>query len=362
MAGAEGAGGALAVDIELALAAVDDMGLLLAGVVGDIVKQAQVRPQHIPEHLACQVGDDLAIGQGAVDAGAHGAEVGAAQVGVEGGAGQLPVRQVDAVLAGGQGHALEVVGADLVPQAAGAAVDAHHHRPLLQAVGGGDGRVVDGLHLLDLQVVVAGAQGAHLVTLAALGLVGDLLGIGPGHAPLLLDAAQVLWPAVATTHRPARPAGEHGVHLPVVEADGAGAAQAHRDAVVEGVGQFLLHRQDGGPVQAGMQGAHPAGDVEADPTAGNHPALVGVEGRHPADGEAIAPVGVGHGIGGLDDARQAGDVDHLLVHLVVHVADQGFVAEEDAGDAHGALGLDAPLGVGELGQGLGVHGDFSTSG
>ena len=71
------------------------------------------------------------------------------------------------------------------------------------------------------------------------------------------------------------------------------------------VRQRLLDRLDVVARQAGVQAAHAAGDVEADAARGHDAALVRVEGRHAADGEAVAPVRIGHGVGRADDARAA---------------------------------------------------------
>ena len=53
-------------------------------------------------------------------------------------------------------------------------------------------------------------------------------------------------------------------------------------------------------------------------------------------------MGVGHGIGCLDDAGQSGHVDDLLVDLGVHGAHQVGICIEDTGHAHGARRLQAP--------------------
>jgi hypothetical protein len=105
-----------------------------------------------------------------------------------------------------------------------------------------------------------------------------------------------------------------------------------------------------------VQGAHAAGDVEAHAARGDDAAALGVEGRHTADGEAVAPVGVGHGIGGLHDAGQGGHVGDLLVDLLVHIAHQGLAGIDDGRHVHVALGLDAPGEVVYALELLQVHG------
>ena len=53
------------------------------------------------------------------------------------------------------------------------------------------------------------------------------------------------------------------------------------------------------------------------PRPARRPAGGDVGGRHPADREAVAPVDVGHGVGGADDPGQGGHVRHLLHRLVL---------------------------------------------
>ena len=65
---------------------------------------------------------------------------------------------------------------------------------------------------------------------------------------------------------------------------------------------------------------------------------------------------VGHCVGGFDDAGKRGDVGRLFADLVVHVADQGLIGEDDGRDAHRPGGLDAPRRGVDLRQTIGVHG------
>ena len=116
--------------------------------------------------------------------------------------------------------------------------------------------------------------------------------------------------------------------------------------MVEDVSERFLYRQDVVLHQPGVQAAHTAGNIEADAAGRDHAALVGVEGRHAADGKAITPVRIGHGVTGLDDAGQGRDVDGLFVDLVVHGADERFIGVDDRRHAHGAVGFDLPFVIG----------------
>ena len=109
-------------------------------------------------------------------------------------------------------------------------------------------------------------------------------------------------------------------------------------------------------LQAGEQGAHAAGDIEAHAAGGDHAALIGVEGGDPADRKAVSPVGIGHGIGCLDDPRQGSDVGDLFEHLVIHGANQLRAGVDDARNPHGAALIIAPLEFRYPGQLRRVHG------
>jgi len=240
------------------------VALLLAGVVGDVVEQPQIRlRQQISEHIPGEMGEDLAVGEGAVDGRAHGAQVAPTHRGIEGCTGQLPVRQTDSMVGGREGHGLQKLAADLVPQTAGAAVDAHQQIPLCQPESGGNGRCIELGDPLQLQVVVAGAQGPHLVHLPLLGPLRDRGGIGTAHPSPLLDTDQVRLQAIALLHRPEGTAAQHVVHLPGAQVDTSTAPHPRRDGAGERVRQPPLQWHDTLCLEAGMQGAHATGDVEA---------------------------------------------------------------------------------------------------
>ena len=346
MARPEGPGRPLPVDVELAGVAGHDVRFQLAGVVRYVVDEVEAAAgHHVGEHLAGEVGDHLAVGQRTIDRRAHGAEIALPQRRFDRRAGEFAIRQVDAVLGRGNRHLAQEFGADLVAEATRTAVDAHHHFAAAQAEAFGNLLVVDLDDLLQFQVVIARAERADLVALPALGMLGNLLRFGAGHAAVLLDAFQIGLAAVAAVDRPARPATQHGIHFRSIESDAPGAADARRHVREQTIGEALLERLDLGDGEPRVQRAHAAGDVESDATGRHDTTLLGVERRDPTDGKAVAPVRVRHGVGRLDDARQAGDVADLLAHLVVHLADQPFVGKDDRRHAHPAAGLDAPFAV-----------------
>ncbi len=117
MAGPEGAGRALAVDVDLLFTAVNGVGFQLAGIMGNVVEQIEPGFRKImSENTACQVRDDLPVCQRAVDRGTHGAEIALTDGRVQGRAGQFAIRQVNAIASGRHHHLFQELGSDLVAE------------------------------------------------------------------------------------------------------------------------------------------------------------------------------------------------------------------------------------------------------
>ena len=68
--------------------------------------------------------------------------------------------------------------------------------------------------------------------------------------------------------------------------------------------------------QVGAKQSDATVDVEADAAGRDDAVAISVGGGDSTDGEAVAPVDVGHGHGAADDARQESHVGHLLDRLV----------------------------------------------
>ncbi len=215
---------------------------------------------------------------------------------------------------------------------------ADEHVVFLDAVAVRDVFIEDLRHALHFQIVIARTQRPHLVLLALAGMLRNLGGISAGHSTPLLHALQVGLVAIALRHRPLRAPGEHLVHLAGVQVDMARAPEAGGDGMIQGRRQGFPPSLEIMGLESRIQGSHPTGDVETHSARRDDTALRLIEGRHAADGKTVAPVGVGHGIGGLDDARQGGHVHGLFRHLIVQAAYKIFVAIEDGRDAHPAPG------------------------
>src|SRR5581483_2832140 len=335
----EAARGALAVDVHLAALAVHDVLLQLGDVVAHVVEDVHahalgVAAEHLAERLARPVGDELAVGPCEVGRRAHGAPVVLRLAARDGRGGQLAVHQVDVISIRGLLHALQVVGADLVARAAGAAVDHDAHLPLPEAEGArGDG-VERLVHHLNLQEVVAPSEAAHLGRAARDGLLGDLVDVGAGHAAAVLHVGEVALPAVAVGDGPPGALGEDVLHLAALEADARLLADARGNLVEERVHQGAQVPAHVLLLEVGLDEPHAAVDVEAHAARGEH-ALVRVEGRDAADGEAVPPVDVGHRHAAAHDAGERRDVGHLLEGVVLlHVREERVAGEDAARDAH----------------------------
>ena len=303
--------------------------------------------QNVPENAAGKVGEDLPVGERAVDARTHRAEIAASQLRIDRRASELAVRQGQSAGSCIQRHLLEKLRADLMAESTRAAVDADHHLPWFQVEGVRGAAIEDLLHLLHLEIVIARTQRAHFVALAAFGLLRNLRRVSAGHAAMLLDALQVFLLSPAALDGPLGPTPQHGRHVLAGQANCAGAAHACGDLCKQRVRQPLFHGLDIGARESGVQGAHAAGNIEPDTARRNHAAKIRIEGGHTADGKAVTPVRVGHGVGRFHDAWEAGDIHDLLIHFVVHGLDQLLVGEDDARNPHRAMRLDAPF--------VGVH-------
>ena len=116
-----------AVHAQGACLAVDGMGFDLGEVVRHVVEQVQRCRGFLLEHPPCRLGEQLAVGASVVGRRGHRGQVGLALGRADGHARQLAVRHLNAVAAHGVSHLVDVIGADLVAQAARAGVDHDAH-------------------------------------------------------------------------------------------------------------------------------------------------------------------------------------------------------------------------------------------
>src|SRR5207247_9862246 len=123
----------------------------------------------------------------------------------------------------------DVVGCDLMPEAARAGVNLNYELPFADVEALPIERLIDALHDVDLDEVIARADRSELVAAALLRVVRDRGRIGFVEASAGLDRAQIGFFAVAHFHRTRRAAGEDAIEVVAVKLQRAAAADAGRD-------------------------------------------------------------------------------------------------------------------------------------
>ena len=265
MAGRERPGSPLAVHAQRGGQAVHRVGLDLGQVVRDVVDEVDVPARRLREDVPHHAGEHLPVGAAVVGGRRHRPQVIPPLRRGDGRARQLAVGHGDAVAAHHLLHGPDVVAADLVAQAAGAAVDHDADLPVPQPEPPRRVSVVDQVHGLDLQEVVARAEAADLVQAAVHRPAAHLGGVGVRHRPLVLTPQQVALVAVALRDRVARPARQHVPQLPGAgQPPDAAPPRAARGSGCQSVHQPPEYRRELGTVQIGREQPHPARDVEAD--------------------------------------------------------------------------------------------------
>jgi hypothetical protein len=124
--------------------------------VRNVVEQLQLGlRQNFGERSSDQMRDNLAVGQGAIDRGAHRAQICLADRRVDRRAGQLAVGQFDPVAGRAYRHSLQELSPDLMAQPARAAVNADHHLVRPEAEGRSYVVIVNVGHALNFAVMIA---------------------------------------------------------------------------------------------------------------------------------------------------------------------------------------------------------------
>ena len=247
-------------------------------------------------------------------------------------------------------HQRQVIVADLIPEAPGAAVDHDADLAGLEAEGRGGVFVIDLRNDLDLEEMVSRAERPELIPAPLQRPVAHLLRIGPRHRPPVLRRLQIRLGAVPVPDRPGRALREDLPLLPGGKFQGAPGADAGGDVLIQGRDEGDQTVADVLPAQTGGQQAAAAVDIVTD-AAGRDDPLLHCEGRDPADGKAVPPVHVGHRERGRHDPRQVGHVRHLPGTLVgAHPLHELFAGVDDPGDAHCPLPGDLPPPVVDLAQ------------
>ncbi len=165
------------------------MVLVLRDVVRDVVHlSGRGRcggTEHLRDRAADGVGHRVAVREREVRGGGHRRRGTSRPSGEESGA-QASCRSgsVDPVAAHRRSHQTDVVGADLVTEAARARVDQHGHHLRCEPEGSGRLGVEHGVHPLELDEVVARADRAELARAAQTRALGHRGRVGAGEAAL----------------------------------------------------------------------------------------------------------------------------------------------------------------------------------
>src|SRR4030095_15741704 len=194
----KGARRALAVDDEPAPGTVHLVLFFLGDVVGDVVDGAHAEitggdAERARDDLASPVRQHLAVREGEVRGGAHGAQIRARLLRIDRGARELAVGHGDAVAPERLAGDVEVVGAHLMAEAARARVD-HHGDDALGQAERARPRLVHGLDGLDFEEVVARSERAELPLAALAGVSRHARWRRARPAALRLDPTQILPP------------------------------------------------------------------------------------------------------------------------------------------------------------------------
>lgn len=158
-----------------------------------------------------------------------------------------------------------MVGANLVAQAAGSAVDHHAHRAHVEPHQPRGVRIEDPLDGLDLEEVVSRPEAAELTEAPLHGTVAHRVRVGAVQHATVLTPLEVAGDAVPLLHREAGAAREHlPQHGTVREFPHAPGLHAARYDATEPVHQHTQARREGGPVRVACdQEPYAARDVEA---------------------------------------------------------------------------------------------------
>ncbi len=337
--GSEGPRGAFAMHAHVDHPFSHRVGFQLGHVVRDIVNLEEMMVfqfpgQHLFERTSDMVGQHLAVGKCIIGGGLHGGVVVSAFRAAQWRTDQLAIGQIDAVFAHGFLEEIDIVGADLMPEAPRSAMDLDHHLPDEDTDSPGDHFVRDPIDHVHLDEVVAGPQRADLALATVARTHADFFRIRAGQTAFFLRALQV-----GGASKPALDGPPSAFFHDLIQFAG---SKLHRAALADTAGavgvqhrcQIIQVRPDGFNVNLAGQQTDPAVDVVAHAARRYHSVRQG-RGHHAADGKPVALVHVRHGQDLVDNARQRGGVDQLFQAAVAEdVFDQGLVGIKPGRHAH----------------------------
>ena len=205
-------------------------------------------------------------------------------------------------------------------------------------------------HLLNFQIVIAGTEGAHFVLLPLFCFFRDMLRQRSRHLAMLFYAVEVFRAPVSSFDGPLGSTGQHSLHLLGGEVQPPCTADTGRDGLIEPVGQLHLHRLNILPSKTSVEGTHSTGNIKSHSPGRHHPAAIRIKGCHSANRKTITPMGIRHGIRGLDNSGKGGHVGDLFIDFLIHSLNQVVSGKNDPRHAHLSLWWNMPFVFGNLGQ------------
>src|ERR1019366_9167292 len=268
-------------------------------VVADVVHQLEAEfsrrdRERFQESLLGEAHHYLPIAPGKVRGGGHSAETGLPFRGGERNGGERAIGQVDSVTGHRATDKFEIVIAGLVAQAARARMDQNRDLTEFESQRIGKLRVIDLVDAADFEKVIARTEGTQLLRTALVSALAYAVGVGAREHPAFFGMFEVALGSVSVAQRPLRTFAGHLLELlnrqPRYRAPG---ADSGRNFGEKRVGQLIYLRFDEVEIEAGARQAHATIDVVAD-SSRRYDTSAGIDSRHAANGEAVAPMDVGH--------------------------------------------------------------------
>src|SRR5579859_3854661 len=195
--------------------------------------------------------------------------------------------------------------------------------------------VIDNLHF---EEVIPRSERTALLGPARQGVIADQFGVGVVDPPLRFGVGNILLGGKIAAQEIARPFGEESFQFASVELVSARPSDAGWNVAEQIFDKFAQVRLNITIEKIGTNQSDAAIYIVADSARRNH-SIFGWIGRGDTTyAEAVAPVNIRHRQAGRLNARQEGDIRHLLRRLVItKLCDGGFVREDNPIDLHARL-------------------------
>src|SRR5437773_2222968 len=265
----------LAMHQQRALFSIDSVLLQLGSVVRDVVDHSHpeifcARAEYLRKNFADAVEDHLPVRERHVEPTLHRREIIAPLRRLERRARELAVENLDAVFAFHHFQkGLEIIGRNLVPETAAAAVE--HHDDLVRDRNSELRRELFVAHVfgprdLHFEVMVSAADRADLVIAPIDSALADFPRVRAGDASVFLSQREVVVPAITVFDAPARTLLDYIAKFLTRQFHEPVAADARRHALKKKIDNLLQTRLHVLEREVGDDEAHAAVDIESDST------------------------------------------------------------------------------------------------